>query len=302
MTLPASDPPLQRLTRFAPSPTGRLHLGHVLAAEQVWSMAERLGAPVLLRVEDIDTTRCRPAFETAMLEDLRWLGFTWREPVLRQSERGTVYADAADRLRALGLLYPCRCTRRDIEVAWGEASVFGPEGLQYPGTCRGLTAADLEADESVAWRLDMAAALERLMADGKDLRTPVLDAGAPVDFRMLAEATGDVVLCRRDIGTSYHLSVTVDDAAQNVTHVMRGQDMHEATALHRVLQALLDLPTPTYGFHPLIMAADGSHKLSKRDGAEGLAALREAGYRPAQVRAMARAAVDPAADSAAAAR
>ena len=130
----------------------------------------------------------------------------------------------------------------------------------------------------------------------------MLDAGAPVDFRMLAEATGDAVLCRRDIGTSYHLSVTVDDAAQNVTHVMRGQDMHEATAVHRVLQALLDLPTPTYGFHPLIMAADGSDKLSKRDGAEGLAALREAGYRPAQVRAMARAAVDPAAGAAAAAR
>lgn len=295
MTLPASDPPFQRLTRFAPSPTGRLHLGHVLAAERVWSMAERLGAPVLLRVEDIDTTRCRPAFETAMLEDLRWLGFTWREPVLRQSERCAVYAEAADRLRALGLLYTCRCTRREIEAAWGGAPVFGPEGLQYPGTCRGLTAADLVADEPVAWRLDMAGALERITADGKDLHTPVLDASAPVDFRALAEATGDVVLCRRDIGTSYHLSVTVDDAAQNVTHVMRGQDMYEATAVHRVLQALLDLPTPTYGFHPLIMMADGSRKLSKRDGAEGLAALQEAGYSPAQVRAMGRAAVDPAA-------
>ena len=258
-------------------------------------MAQRLDAPVLLRVEDIDTTRCRPAFETAMLADLRWLGFTWQEPVLRQSERGAAYADAADHLRALGLLYPCRCTRRDIEAAWGRRPVFGPEGLQYPGTCRGLTAADLGADEPVAWRLDMAGALERLCADGKDLRTPVLDASAPVDFRALAEATGNVVLCRRDIGTSYHLSVTVDDAAQNVTHVMRGQDMYEATAVHRVLQALLDLPTPTYAFHPLIMAADGRRKLSKQDGAEGLAALREAGHSPAQVRAMALAALNPAA-------
>ena len=152
MTLPASDQPSPRLTRFAPSPTGRLHLGHVLAAERVWSMAQRLDAPVLLRVEDIDTTRRRPAFETAMLEDLHWLGFTWQEPVLRQSERGAAYAEAADRLRALGLLYPCRCTRRDIEAAWGGTPVFGPEGLQYPGTCRGLTAADLAADEPVAWR------------------------------------------------------------------------------------------------------------------------------------------------------
>ncbi len=295
MTLPAFDQPSPSLTRFAPSPTGRLHLGHVLAAERVWSMAQRLDAPVLLRVEDIDTTRCRPAFEMAMLEDLHWLGFTWREPVLRQSERGAAYAEAADRLRAIGLLYPCRCTRRDIEAAWGGTPVFGPEGLQYPGTCRGLTAAEVEADEPVAWRLDMAGALERLTADGKDLSTPVLDASAPVDFRALAEATGDVVLCRRDITTSYHLSVTVDDAAQNVTHVMRGQDMYEATAVHRVLQALLDLSTPTYAFHPLIMAADGSRKLSKRDGAEGLAALREAGHSPAQVRAMALAALDPAA-------
>jgi len=297
MTRPAFDQPSPSLTRFAPSPTGRLHLGHVLAAEQVWSMAQRLDAPVLLRVEDIDTTRCRPAFDTAMLEDLQWLGFTWQEPVLRQSERGEAYAEAADRLRALGLLYPCRCTRRDIEAVWGGTPVFGPEGLQYPGTCRGLTVADLEADEPVAWRLDMAGALERLSADGKDLQTPVLDVSALVDFRTLAEATGDVVLCRRDIGTSYHLSVTVDDAAQNVTHVMRGQDMYEATALHRVLQALLDLPTPTYAFHPLIMAADGSRKLSKRDGAEGLAALREAGLTPAQVRAMALAALDPAASA-----
>ena len=295
MTLPASDQPSPRLTRFAPSPTGRLHLGHVLAAERVWSMAQRLDAPVLLRVEDIDTTRCRLAIEAAMLEELHWLGFTWQEPVLRQSERGAAYAEAADRLRALGLLYPCRCTRRGIEAAWGGTPVFGPEGLQYPGTCRGLTAADLAADEPVAWRLDMAGALERLSADGKDLQTPVLDASVPVDFRTLAEATGDVVLCRRDIGTSYHLSVTVDDAAQNVTHVMRGQDMYEATAVHRVLQALLDLPKPTYAFHPLIMAADGSRKLSKRDGAEGLAALREAGHSAAQVRAMALAALDPAA-------
>ena len=291
MTQLTSIQPVPGLTRFAPSPTGRLHLGHVLAAEAVWSMDERLDLRVLLRIEDIDTTRCRPAFETAMLDDLRWLGFAWdEEPVLRQSERGAIYLAAADRLRALGLLYPCGCTRRDILAAWGETPAYGPEGLRYPGSCRNLTFSDLGMNEPAAWRLNMSGALARLDALGRDLLTPIVDAAKPFNFRELAETTGDVILCRRDIGTSYHLSVTVDDAAQGVTHVMRGQDMHDATAVHRVLQALLDLPTPTYAFHPLIMAGAG-RKLSKRDGAEGLAALREAGLSPSQVRAIAREAV-----------
>jgi glutamyl-Q tRNA(Asp) synthetase len=280
------------LTRFAPSPTGLLHLGHVYAADQVWRRARELGASVLLRIEDTDFTRCRPDFDAAILDDLAWLGFDWTGPVVRQSTRKPLYAAAIERLKAAGLLYPCRCTRREIEAAWQGKPEYGPEGLRYPGTCKGLSQSQSESenqnqnqslgDQPVAWRLDMAKALAGVSA----LETPMLD-GSSLDFLPLARATGDVVLVRKDIGSSYHLAVTVDDALQQVTHVIRGEDMREATAVHRVLQQVLDYPVPVYDFHALILEDEG-RKLSKRDGSEGLRVLRAQGLSAAEVLALAR--------------
>jgi len=269
----------QALTRFAPSPNGLLHLGHIFAAQEVWRVAKGLGADVLLRIEDIDFTRCRTAFEVALMEDLAWLGFKWVGTPVRQSARKDLYQTAIDTLRGQGMLYPCQCTRKDIEASWGAHPVYGPEGLRYRGTCKGLASLDLS--QPVAWRLDMDAALSRI----GDLRVTMID-GSTIDFRPLAEATGDVVLARKDIGCSYHLAVTVDDAAQGITHVIRGDDMREATAVHRLLQGLLGLPVPVYHFHPLLLDRDG-RKLAKRDGADGVRTLREAGHTAEDVLAMA---------------
>ena len=271
-----------KLTRFAPSPNGLLHLGHVFAAVQVWEGAAKLGADVLLRIEDTDFTRCRPAFEEAILEDLRWLGFQWTGEVVRQSERKPLYAAAADRLRALDLLYPCQCTRKEVEAAWHGAPEYGPEGLRYRGTCKGAT---LDPATPVAWRLDMTAALELLDSERLGLSVPTEQEGA-FDLAALAQETGDVVLLRRDIGSSYHLAVTVDDAEQDVTHVIRGEDMRAATAVHRVLQGVLNLPVPTYHFHPLLLEEDG-RKLAKRDGSAGVRVLREHGRSAEEIRALA---------------
>ena len=266
-------------TRFAPSPNGLLHLGHVFAAEQVWRVAEDLGAKTMLRIEDTDFTRCRPAYETAMLEDLAWLGFEWTGPVVRQSERKPLYQAAIDQLRDQGMIYPCQCTRREIEASWQGQPVYGPEGLRYRGTCKGRQ--DLDLSQSVAWRLDMVAALARVGTLSVDTVTQ-----GQIDFRPVAEATGDVVLVRKDIGSSYHLAVTIDDAEQGMTHVIRGEDMRAATAVHRVLQGLLGLPIPAYHFHPLLMDVDGQ-KLAKRDGSEGVRSLRARGLSPAEIRAAA---------------
>ena len=266
------------LTRFAPSPNGLLHLGHVYAAQAVWDMANHLGAEVLLRIEDTDFTRCRPDFETAIIDDLRWLGFSWKGAVVRQSERKPLYDRAVKELKRMGLLYPCQCSRKDIEASWKGAPEFGPEGMRYRGTCKGKT---LDLQQPVAWRLDMQAALLR----AGSLGVQTVEKGV-IDFRPLAEATGDVVLLRKDIGSSYHLSVTIDDADQDITHVIRGEDMKEATAVHRVLQSLLGLAVPVYHFHPLLTEVDG-RKLAKRDGAEGVRVLREQGYSAQEIRALA---------------
>lgn len=264
------------ITRFAPSPTGLLHRGHAFSALQAWRLARAGGGRFLLRIEDIDTTRCRPAFEAAILADLAWLGLDWDGPVWRQSQRSAVYAAALDRLVESGVAYPCFCTRGDIAAAAG--APHGPDGPVYPGTCRGLDAATRAArlaTQQPAWRLDVAAALART----GPLRWHDHDAGwQPADPQRL----GDIVIARRDVGTAYALAVVVDDAAQGVTDVVRGRDLFEATHSQRLLQALLGLPTPRYHHHPLILDSDG-RRLAKRSASETLAAWREAGRSPAEV-------------------
>ena len=268
-------PPMADVTRFAPSPTGLLHLGHAHAA----LFARRLGARCLLRIEDIDAGRCRPEWTAALMEDLDWLGLRFDGAVRVQSRHIAEYRAALGRLEAMGLLYPCFCTRADI--AGSGSAQHGPSGLVYPGTCRGLpeARARVEAGAAHALRLDVAAALART----GPLSWHERDAGRlPCD----AAAHGDVVLARKDVPASYHLCVTHDDAAQGVTLVTRGDDLRPATAMHRLLQALLGWPEPDYAHHALLSGADG-RRLAKRDGAPSLRSLREARRTPAEVRGMA---------------
>jgi len=271
------------VTRFAPSPTGRLHLGHAYAALFAAAAARRAGGRFLLRIEDIDATRCRPEHETGIVEDLGWLGLTWETPVLRQSARMAVYREALATLDAQRVLYPCFCTRRDIaaEVARSAAAPHGPEGALYPGTCRALSAATREARIAAgtpyALRLDVARALAR---SGRLAWHDALAGEIEADPGSL----GDVVLARKETPTSYHLAVTVDDAAQGVTLVTRGADLFAATHVHRLLQALLGLPTPRWHHHELLRD-EGGARLAKRAGAPTLASLREEGVSAEAVRA-----------------
>lgn len=274
------------ITRFAPSPSGLLHLGHAYSALFAEASARRDGGRFLLRIEDIDFTRCRREFEERLMEDLGWLGLVWEQPVRRQSEHLDAYAAVADTLRSRGLIYPCFCTRRDIlreiEQAGG-APQEGAEGPLYPGICRGLSederSARLAAGEGHAWRLDLAKALETIGPEPLVWR----DLGRG-EIVAQPERLGDAVLVRKDIGTSYHVAVVLDDALQGVTRVTRGEDLWESTHLHRVLQALLGLPVPEYHHHGLIRDESG-RRLAKRDEAEPLGALREAGASPESVRA-----------------
>lgn len=271
-------------TRFAPSPTGRLHLGHAYAAWFAHDEARRAGGRFLVRLDDLDQTRVRPGYEAGIFEDLTWLGLPWEEPVRRQSEHFPAYREALARLDALGLLYPCFCTRREIqeEIARAGLAPQGPEGPVYPGLCRHLpadvVAARKAAGRDYALRLDLARALELA---GHDLPWEDLAHG-----RFVADpsALGDVVLARKETPTSYHLAVVVDDAAQGITLVTRGEDLLSATSLHRLLQALLGLPVPLWKHHRLITDEQG-RRLAKRDDARSLCSLREAGWTPAQVRA-----------------
>ncbi|HTO84528.1 MAG TPA: tRNA glutamyl-Q(34) synthetase GluQRS [Methylomirabilota bacterium] len=277
------------VTRFAPSPTGYLHLGHAASALVGWQAAKAAGGRFLLRIEDIDATRCRPQFEAAIQEDLAWLGLDWEQPVRRQSEHMSDYSAGLHRLDALGVLYPCFCTRREIEaeIAAAAQAPHGPDGPLYPGTCRRLTAAE-RADRMAR---GLAYALRLDAAKAADLAGPLAwtEAGrrVPVDPLRL----GDAVLARKDVPASYHLAVTVDDAQQGVTLVTRGEDLFHATHLHRLLQRLLGLAEPAYKHHILLTNAAG-RRLAKRDGALALRALRQAGRTPAEVRAMA-SIVDP---------
>lgn len=254
------------VTRFAPSPTGRLHLGHAFSAIAAHDFAAARGGRFLLRIEDIDRGRSRPEHVEAILADLAWLGLDHEAPVF-QSARMDLYAAALDTLKARELVYPCFCTRAEIA-----ASQSAPHGVEpvYPGTCRRLSREDAAAriDAPHCWRLDMGRAVA---AAG-----PLTWSDAGETIVAAPEAQGDVVLARKDAGTSYHLAVTVDDAAQGVTDVVRGVDLFAATHVHRLLQALLDLPTPAYHHHPLLTGADGE-RLAKRHGAPTLASLRDAG-------------------------
>jgi glutamyl-Q tRNA(Asp) synthetase len=273
------------VTRFAPSPTGRLHLGHAHSALFGYRAARRAGGRFLLRIEDIDPQRCRREFETAIYEDLAWLGLEWRGPVRRQSEHLDDYRAALDRLAAMGLVYPCFCSRRDIqaEIARSVAAPHGPEGPLYPGTCRGLTAAErkdrISQGRPYALRLDVTAAGTR--------SGPLVWHDAERGIIAAEPALlGDVVLGRRDAPASYHLAVTVDDHIQGVSLVTRGEDLFHATHVHRLLQALLDLTVPDYHHHGLLTNSRGE-RLAKRDGALTLAALRDAGHTPADARGLA---------------
>ena len=260
------------VSRFAPSPTGRLHLGHAFSAVRAHDLAREKGGQFLLRIEDIDGTRSREAFVAGIEEDLRWLGLAWDGPVLRQSERMEVYADALERLKAMELVYPCFCTR--AEIAASASAPHGPEGSVYPGTCQPLSDTERAARmrQPHCWRIDMAAAVTRT----GPLRWHDDHAGwVEAD----PSSAGDVVLARKETPTSYHLAVTVDDAAQGVTDVVRGVDLFEATHVHRLLQALLCLPTPLYRHHPLLVGGD-SKRLAKRNGARPLAELRAEGADP----------------------
>ncbi len=283
--------------RFAPSPTGRLHLGHAFSALTAHDAARAAGGRFLLRLEDLDRGRVRDAFAAGILADLAWLGIAWDGPVLRQSTRGAAYGAALSRLGAAGLVYACRCTRRDIQAA-AAAPQEGAEGLEgpvYPGTCRGL---GLPPGPGHALRLNLGQAIVTLggaSAVGR-LLYEELGAGLPgrvaLSAEALAAAAGDVVLARRDRTVAYHLAVVVDDAHQGVTHVTRGADLAPATPIHRLLQALLGLPAPIYRHHRLIRDAEG-RRLAKRDDARALATLREAGATPAEIRRLVGLSPDP---------
>lgn len=279
-------PPAGAVTRFAPSPTGLLHLGHAHAALFAWTLARRAGGRFLLRIEDIDRTRCRREFTTAALDDLAWLGLDWDGPVRVQSAHLPDYRAALDALAARGLLYPCFCTRAEIarEVAASAGAPHGPDGPLYPGTCRGLPwkvrRERIAAGEPYALRLDVAAACGAAPGPWqfRDLATGSVGA-EPMQF-------GDVVLARKDSPASYHLCVSHDDARQGVTLVTRAEDLRAATHLHRLLQALFGWPTPLYAHHALLRDAAG-RRLAKRDGAPTLASLRAAGISAAAVRTLA---------------
>ncbi len=277
----------QTITRFAPSPTGLLHVGHAFSAMFAADAAKRAGGDFLLRIEDIDHGRCHPQFETAILDDLKWLGLDWPEPVRRQSDHIAEYADALDRLDRLGLLYPCFCSRAEIrrEIAESDRAphIAGADsvGPLYPGTCRNLSTEQRQSrianGEAYALRLEMTAAIAEPLTwtDRDHGETPATP-----------EIFGDVVLARKDIPTCYHMAVSLDDHLQGVTLVTRGEDLRAATHLHRLLQALLGLDTPDYRFHALVTSDDGV-RLAKRDKSITIASLRDAGRTPGEVMAMA---------------
>ncbi len=277
--------------RFAPSPTGFLHLGHAYSALLAWRGAKESGGRLLLRIEDIDVSRCRPEYEDAIKEDLRWLGVAWDPLVLRQSERMDRYAKALRRLEDSGLLYPCCCTRGEIEAALtAPQDGDGHPAKAYPGTCRPERGGPRHPDRPVCHRLHMERAIETLGGAeavaklGFDETAGDKDGHGwtALDPAGLLRLHGDAVLARKDVPTSYHLAVVVDDAAQGVTRVTRGMDLIAMTPLHRLLQALLGLPTPVYRHHALVRDIDG-RRLAKRDRALTLRSLRQNGVTPRRV-------------------
>ncbi len=272
-------------TRFAPSPTGLLHLGTVHSALFAWKQARDAGGQFMLRIEDIDTGRCLPEYETQILRDLEWLGIDWDGPVLRQSDRTEVYDEFLHVLEEGGLTYPCFCSRKEIlaEIDAAPSAPHGPDGPIYPGTCKHLPWRDakrrVEGGEPFALRLHM----DRAVAMTGPLTFTDQRFG---EMEVDGLSCGDIVLCRKDTPSSYHLSVTIDDAMQFITHVTRGEDLLNATGIHRILQTLFALPAPQYHHHGLLLDEDGN-RLSKRDKSKAVAALREEGRSPAEIRALA---------------
>lgn len=300
-------------TRFAPSPTGPLHLGHAYSALLAHDMANAEAGEFLLRIEDIDRERSRSSWEDQIYDDLRWLDLWWPTPVMRQSDRLVTYSDALDRLWQMGLLYPCTCSRSDIHNALSapqeNVPQFGPDGVIYPGTCRGNCAYESAFAEvyprptDVTLRLNIALAVTtpgvaehrisgkqqswQHYSSFRETGRPTIDHSGLVEFSTndLKTQVGDFVVARKNMGTSYHLAVVLDDAAQGITHVVRGEDLFEATRIHVLLQALLDLPTPIYHHHTLIRDEMGK-RLAKRDDARSIAKYRADGATPQDIRKM----------------
>ena len=278
------------VTRFAPSPNGHLHVGHALSAIIAHDAARKNGGRFLLRIEDIDLERRRPEFVDAIYEDLAWLGLAWELPVLVQSEHFAEYLKAADKLIAMGLLYPCFASRAEIAAAADPAKT-DPDGAPlYPGLWKGASAdaisARMAAGEAPALRLDMDGALKALARKRGDLPLTFTEVGQDGTRRTIGaepQRWGDAVIVRKEVPASYHLSVVVDDARQGVTHVTRGEDLFAATDLQRLLQELLDLPEPVYSHHRVIRWADG-RKLSKSNRDMGLRVLRAEGATAADIR------------------
>lgn len=274
-----------RRTRFAPSPTGFLHLGHAYAA--IIAAQEASAGEFLLRIEDIDRDRCKPEFETAIYEDLEWLGLEWQHPVMRQSERMEAYEAALAKL--VNVSYPCRCRRGDIRAALSapqEGSLpAGPDGLIYPGTCRNRSMNEIEPGDVI--RLDVARAFGTLGLERLSFRDKAILPGHDHSLTRgeFLDGIGDIVLSRRGMGTSYHLAVVVDDAAQQIDIVTRGKDLFDSTWIHALLQALLEYPTPLYHHHRLIRD-DAGKRLAKRDDARAIRQFRQDGMNPAQLRRM----------------
>jgi len=267
-------------------------LGHAYSALLAYDFARAAGGEFLLRIEDIDQSRARPEWEAQIYDDLAWLDLTWPTPVMRQSERQNVYDAALDQLWQRGLLYPCTCSRADIAAAVSApqegAPLHGPDGVIYPGTCRTQGSRSGARPTDLPLRLDMRRVMKQLdlpcIMFHENGAGPNDETGA-MAYADMVQTVGDIVLARRDMGTSYHLSVVLDDAAQGITHVVRGQDLFEATKIHVVLQELLDLPTPTYHHHRLIRDETGK-RLAKRDDARAISLYRSEGCTPTEIREM----------------
>ena len=277
------------ITRFAPSPTGPMHLGHVYSALLAYNMAAAVGGKFLLRIEDIDRSRSRPEWEVKIFEDLRWLGLSWPHPVMRQSDQLARYGETLAWLRTSNYVFACTCSRRDVVDAIaapqeGAEVPTGPDGIIYPGTCRSKRTTSQNNLKDVALRLSMSLAVgEKVFSFHETGQGPNGETGL-IEFTAqdAIHNIGDIVLSRRDMGTSYHLSVVLDDAAQGITHVVRGQDLFETTKIHVILQVLLGVPTPIYHHHSLIRD-DAGKRMAKRDDARAIAKYRSEGFSPKDV-------------------
>lgn len=273
-------------TRFAPSPTGPLHLGHAYSALLAHDMARAAGGEFLLRIDDLDQSRARPHWEQQIYDDLSWLGLSWDGPVRRQSDHFDDYAKVLNSLHAKPVTFECQCSRRDIDAAANAPQEgvpeYGPDGRIYPGTCRNIA---LAPSKAVCTRLDIGLA-RAIGLPATFVETGPNHAGNhTLEASDLTSSVGDIVLSRRNMAASYHLSVVIDDAASNITHVIRGQDLFQATHIHVLLQSLLDLPTPQYHHHNLVRDENGK-RLAKRDDARAISKYRQSGATPQDIRAM----------------